>query len=43
VTTAVEIPVIKLSVQQHNGEERLFANFPYDKELSEIKSPFDDL
>ncbi len=31
--TEVEIPTIKLSVQEHDGEERLFADFPYNKEL----------
>ena len=32
----VEIPTIKLSIQKHNGEERLFAAFPNDKVLNAI-------
>ena len=29
----VEIPTIKLSIEKHDGEERLFADFPYDRNL----------
>ena len=32
----VETPTIKLSIQQHDGEERLFADFPNVKELNTI-------
>lgn len=32
----VNVPAIILSIQEHDGEERLFANFPYDKELITI-------
>ena len=31
--TDIEIPCIKLSIQEHEGKERLFAAFPYIKEL----------
>lgn len=32
----VETPVIKLAVNEHDGEQRLFADFPYNKELIAI-------
>ena len=29
----VKIPAIRLSIKEHHGEERLFADFSYNKEL----------
>lgn len=32
----VKLPTIILSIQKHDGKERLFAGFPYDRELNAV-------
>jgi len=34
--TEIEIPIIRLSIQQHDNKERLFADFPYNKGLNAV-------
>ncbi|TAL61950.1 MAG: hypothetical protein EPN85_03600, partial [Bacteroidetes bacterium] len=34
--TEVGTPIIKLSIQEHDGEKRLFAGFPNDKGLNAV-------
>lgn len=36
MNTAAEIPVVKLSILEHNEEKRLFADFSYNKALTDL-------
>ena len=39
MNTAAEIPVVKLSILEHNEEKRLFADFSYNKALTDLINP----